>query len=117
MRKPTITYLVCAVTVMIALSSCSKGIKYDESDLYGTWSCSDGYTYEFDGNHTGKSFRNGFSPIGFEWSLDGDMLKMTHHGQDSGVFTETLIVTSLSINRMSCYNMIDPDEKRTFQRE
>lgn len=120
MKKSTITYLICAITVMITLSACgtkSNGMQYDEADIYGTWSCSDGYTYEFSGNHTGRSYMDEFTPIEFKWSLEDDMLSITHHGQDSGVFTETLIITSLSTNRMNCYNMIDSDEKLTFQRK
>lgn len=122
MKKYRNIFILCAVAVIVTLSACTSGDaekNYDESLLYGTWECSDGYTYDFNSNHKGRSYKEDFTPIEFDWALDDDMLNIENHGrQESGsVYVQTLIITSLSINRMTCYDMIDPDEKLTFQRK
>lgn len=121
MKKHLAIIFSCIVIVLSAVVSCtpaSKGEEFDEALIYGVWSCSDGYYYDFGGDHSGRSYDDRDKGLDFVWSLDGDELQIIFKGSDTGVSApKNYVITTLSINVLKCYDITDKSETLTFQKQ
>lgn len=122
MKKFVSVSLTVLAIVLLTVCSCTKASKeqnFDESHIYGTWTCSDGYDYDFSGDHSGRSYEPDDRKHGldFTWKLSGDQLQLVFTGEKSGVATKSYIVTVLTGNAMECYDITDRDDKLTFHRK
>ena len=120
MKRYRVLYAVVSAALLFFIFSCSpseKSQEYDETLIIGKWECSDGYFYDFRGDHKGRSYDKDDRGLDFEWELSGDELQIVHHGSDSGIFVSTYIITSLTVNSMNCYNILDKDEKLSFHHQ
>ena len=112
----------CLMLIVIAVCSCTgavddKGKSYDESLLYGEWSCQAiGLNYRFNGDHSGKFFDKNGDGKSFTWNLSDDVLQIKVHGEGIHIDVfETYIITSLNTGTMTCYDEQDPSEILTFK--
>jgi len=92
--------------------------KIDVSLLYGTWQASDGYTYIFNEDNTGR--RHDYSGHGFDtdWNLADDELTIKYLSNGSGFvsLTEVYVITRLTGASMEAYEMTFPDETVKFDK-
>ena len=82
--------------------------------LIGTWDASDGYSYMFYENHTGKIRYNGLSQqMDIEWDLVMDKLKLRLYssGPTGASAYTTFVIKSLTDTMMEAYEENDPNKE------
>ena len=112
MKKRLFRLSLVLAALLVLFAGCGKD-EFDEELLIGTWSATDGYTYVFNEDHSGKSTDSSGKGLEYSWSLDYDELDLRFRGQGQSQKTGfmTFVIESLTDSKMKAYEKNDPDEE------
>ena len=115
MKKRLFRLSLVLATVLFVFAGCSLlEDDYDEDMIVGSWSCTDGYDYVFQEDHSGARTQAGRT-LNFTWSLDGDELEIKFgkyaDGTASIVTFKIYIIEELNETRMEVYDQADESKE------
>lgn len=112
MKKRLFRLSMVLATVLLLFASCAKEKEYDENLIYGKWSATDGYFYNFEKDHTGSSTNINGKGLEYDWSLDSDELQLRFKGsgQYGKAGYQTFVIKSLSSTKMEAYDKLESEK-------
>ena len=121
MKKKLSRLVLVLATVMFVFTGCSLDDEYDEDMIVGSWTCTDGWDYVFEENHTGSRTQSGRTQPITSWSLDGDELEMKFDkyadGTEAIVTFRVYIIDDLTETRMEVYDKEDKKNEYVFTKK